>query len=74
MQIAKKASEGVGFKKVNLRLVCGGTDASCYNEKDIETAVIGTGTKKSHTIDENISIKDMGKAANIIQNILQELS
>lgn len=74
VQIAKKAAEDVGFKKVKLRVVCGGTDASCYNKRNIETVVIGTGTKKSHTIDENISIKDMRKAANIIRNILQELS
>lgn len=74
VQIAKKASEDAGFKKVKLSVICGGTDATHYNEKNIETVVIGVGTKKSHTIEENISIKDMRKAANIIQNILQELS
>lgn len=69
VNIAKKAilKEGLTPK---VRSVCSGTDASNYNEKGIKTIVIGMGSRTSHTKEENILLKDMEKAVNILQRIL----
>lgn len=70
---AKKMISSVGLKP-NVRVMCGGTDASNYNEKGIETVVIGKGGEASHTREENIAIVDMEKAVKMIQNLFKELS
>ena len=73
VKVAKRAVSGVGLKP-NVRVICGATDASSYNEKGIETVVIGTGGRAEHTKEENIAVADMEKAVRIIQHIFKELS
>lgn len=73
VKIAKKMINSVGLKP-NVRVVCGGTDASNYNKKGIETVVIGKGGEASHTKEENIAVADMEKAVKMIQNLFEELS
>ncbi len=55
-------------------MICGGTDASNYNARGIDTVVIGTGVQKEHTTEEFITVEDMEKGVEIIKTILQELS
>jgi tripeptide aminopeptidase len=71
--IAKRAVAESGLNP-NVRVACGGTDATSYNEKNIETVVIGTGTKAGHTKEENIAVADMEQAVRIIRHILKDLS
>lgn len=73
VKIAKRAVSSVGLKP-NVRVICGATDASNYNEKGIETVVIGMGGRAEHTKEENIAVEDMEKAVRIVQHILKELS
>ena len=73
VKVAKRAVSSVGLKP-NVRVICGGTDASNYNEKGIETVVIGMGCRAEHTKEENIAVADMEKAVRIIQHIFKELS
>lgn len=73
VKIASRAVSSVGLKP-NIKVICGGTDATNYNKKGIETAVIGTGGKAAHGKDENIAVADMEKAVNIIQYIFKEFS
>ena len=73
VKVAKRAVSSVGLKP-NVRIICGGTDASNYNAKGIETVVIGMGVKAEHTKEENIAVADMEKAVDIIQYIFKELS
>ena len=73
VRIAKRAVRSVGLKP-NVRIICGGTDASNYNEKGIETVVMGMGVKAEHTKEENIAVADMEKAVDIIQHLFKELS
>ena len=73
VKIAKKMINSVGLKP-HVRVVCGGTDASNYNKKGIETVVIGKGGEASHTKEENIAVADMEKAVKMIQNLFEELS
>jgi len=71
--IARRAVKSVGFES-RVRIITGGTDASIYNKKGIQTVIIGTGVKAEHTIGENIAVADMEKAVGIIQHIFKELS
>ena len=73
VRIAKKAIESAGLKP-KARIICGGTDASNLNQKGIKTAVLGTGGKLPHSKGENIAIKDIEKAIEIIKEILKEYS
>ena len=71
--IAKKAILNAGLNP-KTKVICGGTDAAIYNEKGIETVVMGMGVQSEHTKDEHIAVKDMIKGVEIIQNILKETS
>ncbi len=71
--IAKRAISSVGLHP-KVKVICGGTDAAHYNEKGIETVVIGMGVQSEHTREEKIAIADMVKGAEMIQQILKELS
>jgi len=73
VKVAKRAMSSVGLKP-NVRVTCGGTDAYNYNEKGIETVVIGMGCKAEHTKEENIAVVDMEKVVDVIQHIFKELS
>ncbi len=52
----------------------GGTDASIYNDKGIQTVVIGYGGQGEHSSQESIALSDLEKGARIIRNILTEAS
>jgi tripeptide aminopeptidase len=71
--IAKKAIRQVGLDP-EAKVICGGTDAAIYNEKGVETVVIGMGVQAEHSKDEHITIADMLQGVKIIQQILKELS
>ncbi len=70
--IAKKAIGSVGLHP-KVKVICGGTDAAHYNEKGIQTVVIGMGVQSEHTKEEKIAIADMIKGVEIIQKILKDL-
>jgi len=70
---AKRAVKSIGLEP-RVRIITGGTDASIYNKKGIQTVIIGTGVKAEHTIEENIAVVDMEKVVGIIQHIFKELS
>lgn len=73
INIAKRAVESVGLQP-QVRVICGGTDASIYNNKGIQTVVLGMGVKSEHSKDENIAVADMEKAVRMIRHIFEELS
>lgn len=72
VKIAKKAVSSIGLKP-RILTPCGGSDATSYNEKKIETIVIGTGAKAVHTTEEHIAVEDMVKAVAILRHICEEL-
>jgi len=73
VRIAKRAVSSVGIDP-KVRIIRGGTDASIYNEKGIQSVVVGTGVQTEHTTDEHIAVSDMGKAVRMIRHILHETS
>lgn len=66
IQALKKA--GIDAKTT---FITGFTDASVYNNRGIETAVVGIGAKLEHSTEENIHVSDMEKALIMIVEILR---
>jgi tripeptide aminopeptidase len=70
VEISRKALEKIGIKPIT-EIICGGTDASIYNEKGIQTAVLGTGVEKEHSKEEQIAVSAMEKAVTVLHNIFE---
>ncbi|MFC1523645.1 M20/M25/M40 family metallo-hydrolase [Thermodesulfobacteriota bacterium] len=48
----------------------GGSDANIFNGYGIATAIIGTGMKKVHTVDEYIDLEDMIRTTELVVSII----
>jgi tripeptide aminopeptidase len=68
--IAKKALSTVGID-ANAVFMTGFTDASIYNNRGIEMAVIGIGAQNEHSTDECIEVADMEKAVEMLVEIFR---
>jgi len=67
---SKKALKTVGIN-AETTFITGFTDASIFNNKNIEMAVVGIGAKLEHSTDEHIYVDDMIKAKNMVLEILR---
>ena len=67
--VSKRALRDIGIN-AQTSFMTGFTDASIYNNKGIEMAVVGIGAQLEHSTDEFIKIDDMEKAVKMIVNIL----
>lgn len=70
VRVAREAMLFTGVTP-QLQVIWGGTDASVYNARGIETAVIGTGARREHSTKEHVSADDMVVAVRVIQRALQ---
>ena len=68
MAIRALASVGVTARPV---FITGFTDASIYNNRGIEMAVVGIGAQNEHSTDECIAVADMEKAARALVEMLR---
>lgn len=67
---AQKALATVGVK-AKTTFITGFTDASIYNNKGIEMAVVGIGARDEHATSEHIRVADMEKALAMVVEILR---
>ncbi|HSG27628.1 MAG TPA: M20/M25/M40 family metallo-hydrolase, partial [Candidatus Krumholzibacterium sp.] len=70
VEISKKALKTVGID-AKTTFITGFTDASIYNNKGIEMAVVGIGAHDEHSTDEHIAVADMEKAQKMIVEIMR---
>ncbi len=70
VEISKKALKTVGID-AETTFITGFTDASIYNNKGIEVAVVGIGAHNEHSTDEHIPVADMEKALKMIIEIMR---
>ena len=70
VQVSKQALKVAGIK-AKTGFITGFTDASIYNNKGIEMAVVGIGAQLEHSLEEHIHISDMEKALKMIVEILR---
>lgn len=68
--VSKQALKAAGID-AKTGFITGFTDASVYNNKGIEMAVVGIGAQLEHSLEENISISNMEKALKMIIEILR---
>jgi tripeptide aminopeptidase len=66
--VATRAIREAGLDPV-VRVICGGTDGSIYNEHGIEAVVLGTGVRDEHSCSEHILVCDMQRAVSLLQHI-----
>ncbi len=65
---AALASVGIDAKAV---FMTGFTDASIYNNRGIEMAVIGIGAQNEHSVDECVAVADMEKSVRVLLEIFR---
>ncbi|MCP5104428.1 MAG: M20/M25/M40 family metallo-hydrolase [bacterium] len=70
VEVSKKALKKVGVDATTT-FITGFTDASIYNNQDIEMAVVGIGAQLEHSCEEHIHISDMEKALAMVIEILR---
>ncbi len=71
--IMKKAADAAGIKLM-LEEIGGGSDTNIINDKGIQAVNISVGMDKVHTVDEQILIDDMVKAAEFVTSIIQNVA
>jgi len=64
-QLAIKAGEALGLE-MGKEISGGGSDANIFNEKGIESVIIGTGMTDVHTVKEHIKISDLEGCTRLI--------
>ncbi len=70
VQTAKQALKSIGID-AKTTFITGFTDASIYNNKGIEMAVVGIGARLEHSTEEHIYISDMEKAVKMLIEIFK---
>lgn len=70
VRIAKEGLRHVGIE-AECVFITGFTDASIYNNKGIEMAVVGIGAHNEHSTDECVAISDMEKACAALVEMLR---
>ncbi len=70
VRISQKALRKAGVDATTT-FITGYTDASIYNNRGIEMAVVGIGARLEHSTEEHIYIADMEKAVTMIVEILR---
>jgi len=70
VQVSKKALKKVGID-AKTTFITGFTDASIYNNMNIQMAVVGIGAQLEHSTEEHIHIKDMENALTMVVEILR---
>ena len=72
LSVARKSLEMAGLTP-DIRVICGGTDASIYNEKGIQSVILGIGCRAAHSADEHIAIADMETTVRVLHHLFDVL-
>ncbi len=70
-RLAASAGAELGLK-MEPEISGGGSDANIFNERGIESVVIGTGMQEPHTVQEYIKTEDLYNCARLILNIVAQ--
>ena len=70
VRVAKQALATVGIE-ARAVFITGFTDASIYNNRGIEMAVVGVGAQNEHSTEECVAVSDMEKAVRVLVEILR---
>ena len=73
IQLAQSAMEAAKVKPV-LKQTGGGSDANIFNERGINTIIMGVGADRVHTTAERIAVSDFVKGTEILLNLIRRLT
>jgi tripeptide aminopeptidase len=57
----------------DIRVICGGTDASVYSEQGIQSVILGIGCRSEHSADEHVVIADMVMMVRVLHHLFDVL-
>ncbi|MBU0519568.1 M20/M25/M40 family metallo-hydrolase [bacterium] len=69
-KLVAKAGEALGLK-MGREVSGGGSDANIFNEKGIESVIVGTGMTDVHTVKEHIKISDLEDCTKLILKMVE---
>ena len=70
VQLAIQTNNNLGIP-AKISIGGGGSDANIFNKKGLSVAVIGTGMRKVHTLDEYILISDLELGAKWVEEVIK---
>jgi tripeptide aminopeptidase len=70
VRVAKQALASIGIEATAV-FITGFTDASIYNNRGIEMAVVGIGAQNEHSNDECVAVADMEKAVAMLVEVFR---
>jgi len=73
VKLAEQAVASLGLVP-HVSTICGGTDASIYNEHGITTVVLGIGVQAEHSTNEHVAVSDMRRAVEMLHFLLSALA
>lgn len=65
---ARKALVRAGLTP-DVRVICGGTDASILNAKGIQSIILGIGCRSEHSSDEHVYVSDMETVVQVLHHL-----
>ena len=71
VQLAMNACKNINIDPV-IKEIGSGSDANIFNYNDIETVILGTGFRKSHSLEEYITFSQLELLCDLIVNIIIE--
>jgi tripeptide aminopeptidase len=71
IRLVERAAETLG-RPLEVGMAGGGSDANIFNEKGIETVILGTGMTKVHTVEESVAVVDMVRVAELLVEVIRQ--
>lgn len=71
VQLASRACQNINLEPI-IKEIGSGSDANIFNYNGISTVILGTGFKKSHSLEESITFSELKAISNLIINIIKE--
>lgn len=70
VQLVEQAADSLG-RPLEVASAGGGSDANIFNQRGIETVILGTGMTAVHTVDESVAVADMRQVAALLVEVIR---
>jgi tripeptide aminopeptidase len=71
VRLVEQAAGTLG-RALEVAMAGGGSDANIFNQRGIETVILGTGMSKVHTVEESVAVADMVKVAELLVEVIRQ--
>jgi len=70
LELLREASAELG-RSLDVRSAGGGSDANIFNGHGVETVILGTGMQQVHTVNEQVTVADMVRVAELLVAVIR---